>query len=74
MQQRGIEPVIGVAIGTTATISLSIKNALMLGLIGAGNSRSRILAPAYRPWLFRRNSILDAPAVAHGVTASANHQ
>jgi len=69
MQARGIEPVIAVA-NDYRDYSLSIKNALMLGLMQAG-IHVRDIGPALSPMAYFAQFHLDAPAVAM-VTASHN--
>lgn len=69
MQRRGIEPVIAVA-NDYRDYSLSIKNALMLGLMQAGIA-VRDIGPAISPMAYFAQFHLDAPAVAM-VTASHN--
>jgi phosphomannomutase / phosphoglucomutase len=69
MQARGIDPVIAVA-NDYRDYSLSIKNALMLGLMQAG-IRVRDIGPALSPMAYFAQFHLDAPAVAM-VTASHN--
>ncbi|XDA97741.1 phosphomannomutase/phosphoglucomutase [Sulfitobacter sp. LCG007] len=69
MQRRGIEPVIAVA-NDYRDYSLSIKNALIIGLIQAG-IRVRDIGPALSPMAYFAQFHLDAPAVAM-VTASHN--
>tara|TARA_R100001369_G_scaffold90289_2_gene129082 strand:- start:1284 stop:2801 length:1518 start_codon:yes stop_codon:yes gene_type:complete len=69
MWRRGIEPVIAVA-NDYRDYSLSIKNALMLGLMQAG-IHVRDIGPAVSPMAYFAQFHLDAPAVAM-VTASHN--
>jgi phosphomannomutase/phosphoglucomutase len=69
MHRRGIEPVIAVG-NDYRDYSLSIKNALMLGLIQAG-IKVRDIGPALSPMAYFSQFHLDAPAVAM-VTASHN--
>jgi phosphomannomutase/phosphoglucomutase len=69
MRRRGIDPVIAVA-NDYRDYSLSIKNALILGLIQAG-IRVRDIGPALSPMAYFAQFHLDAPAVAM-VTASHN--
>ncbi len=69
MHRRGIEPVIAVA-NDYRDYSLSIKNALMLGLMQAGIA-VRDIGPAISPMAYFAQFHLDAPAVAM-VTASHN--
>jgi len=69
MMRRGIEPVIAVA-NDYRDYSLSIKNALMLGLMQAG-IKVRDIGPAVSPMAYFAQFHLDAPAVAM-VTASHN--
>ena len=69
MQIRGIEPVIAVG-NDYRDYSLSIKNALMLGLMQAG-IHVKDIGPALSPMAYFAQFHLDAPAVAM-VTASHN--
>lgn len=69
MYARGIEPVIAVA-NDYRDYSLSIKNALMLGLMQAGIA-VRDIGPAVSPMAYFAQFHLDVPAVAM-VTASHN--
>ena len=69
MIRRGIEPVIAVG-NDYRDYSLSIKNALMLGLIQAG-IHVKDIGPALSPMAYFSQFHLDAPAVAM-VTASHN--
>ncbi len=69
MRNRGIEPVIAVG-HDYRDYSLSIKNALMLGLMQAG-IHVRDIGPALSPMAYFSQFHLDAPAVAM-VTASHN--
>ena len=69
MHKRGIEPVIAVA-NDYRDYSLSIKNALILGLMQAGIA-VRDIGPAVSPMAYFAQFHLDAPAVAM-VTASHN--
>jgi len=69
MYRRGIEPVIAVG-NDYRDYSLSIKNALMLGLMQAG-IQVRDIGPALSPMAYFAQFHLDAPAVAM-VTASHN--
>lgn len=69
MQRRGIEPVIAVG-NDYRDYSLSIKNALMLGLMRAGIAVKDI-GPALSPMAYFAQFHLNAPAVAM-VTASHN--
>jgi phosphomannomutase/phosphoglucomutase len=69
MHARGIEPVIAVA-NDYRDYSLSIKNALMLGLMQAGITVKDI-GPAVSPMAYFSQFHLDVPAVAM-VTASHN--
>ncbi len=69
MIRRGIEPVIAVA-NDYRDYSLSIKNALMLGLMQAG-IHVRDIGPGLSPMAYFAQFHLDAPAVAM-VTASHN--
>lgn len=69
MRRRGIDPVIAVA-NDYRDYSLSIKNALILGLMQAG-IRVRDIGPAVSPMAYFAQFHLDAPAVAM-VTASHN--
>ncbi|WP_370400767.1 phosphomannomutase/phosphoglucomutase [Sulfitobacter sp. JB4-11] len=69
MHRRGIEPVIAVG-NDYRDYSLSIKNALMLGLMQAG-IHVRDIGPALSPMAYFAQFHLDAPAVAM-VTASHN--
>ncbi len=69
MHRRGIEPVIAVG-NDYRDYSLSIKNALMLGLMQAG-IKVRDIGPALSPMAYFSQFHLDAPAVAM-VTASHN--
>lgn len=69
MRNRGIEPVIAVG-NDYRDYSLSIKNALMLGLMQAG-IYVKDIGPALSPMAYFSQFHLDAPAVAM-VTASHN--
>ncbi len=69
MHARGIEPVIAVG-NDYRDYSLSIKNALILGLIQAG-IQVRDIGPALSPMAYFSQFHLDVPAVAM-VTASHN--
>ncbi|WP_457644958.1 phosphomannomutase/phosphoglucomutase [Profundibacter sp.] len=69
MRNRGIEPVIAVG-NDYRDYSLSIKNALMLGLMQAG-IHVKDIGPALSPMAYFSQFHLDAPAVAM-VTASHN--
>lgn len=69
MYENGIEPVIAVG-NDYRSYSLTIKNALMLGLIQAG-IHVRDIGPALSPMAYFSQFHLDAPAVAM-VTASHN--
>ncbi len=69
MHARGIDPVIAVA-NDYRDYSLSIKNALMLGLMQAGITVKDI-GPAVSPMAYFSQFHLDVPAVAM-VTASHN--
>ncbi|MFU8863644.1 MAG: phosphomannomutase/phosphoglucomutase [Rhodobacterales bacterium] len=69
MQRRGIAPVIAVG-NDYRDYSLSIKNALMLGLMQAGITVKDI-GPALSPMAYFAQFHLDVPAVAM-VTASHN--
>jgi phosphomannomutase / phosphoglucomutase len=69
MQRRGIEPVIAVG-NDYRDYSLSIKNALMLGLMQAG-IHVKGIGPAVSPMAYFAQFHLDAPAVAM-ITASHN--
>ncbi|MDR9485848.1 MAG: phosphomannomutase/phosphoglucomutase [Sediminimonas sp.] len=69
MHRHGIAPVIAVG-NDYRDYSLSIKNALMLGLIQAG-IKVRDIGPALSPMAYFAQFHLDAPAVAM-VTASHN--
>jgi len=69
MHARGIEPVIAVG-NDYRDYSLSIKNALMLGLMQAG-IHVKDIGPALSPMAYFSQFHLDAPAVAM-VTASHN--
>jgi len=69
MRRRGIDPVIAVA-NDYRDYSLSIKNALILGLMQAG-IQVRDIGPAGSPMAYFAQFHLDAPAVAM-VTASHN--
>jgi len=69
MFEAGIEPVIAVG-NDYRDYSLSIKNALMLGLIQAG-IHVKDIGPALSPMAYFSQFHLDAPAVAM-VTASHN--
>ncbi|MHA6265004.1 phosphomannomutase/phosphoglucomutase [Arenibacterium sp. CAU 1754] len=69
MQRRGIDPVIAVG-NDYRDYSLSIKNALMLGLMQAGITVKDI-GPALSPMAYFSQFHLDVPAVAM-VTASHN--
>ncbi len=69
MQLRGIKPVIAVG-NDYRDYSLSIKNALMLGLMQAG-IHVKDIGPALSPMAYFAQFHLDAPAVAM-VTASHN--
>lgn len=69
MHRRGIEPVIAVG-NDYRDYSLSIKNALMLGLMQAG-IHVKDIGPAVSPMAYFAQFHLNAPAVAM-VTASHN--
>ena len=69
MHRRGVEPVIAVG-NDYRDYSLSIKNALMLGLMQAG-IHVRDIGPALSPMAYFAQFHLNAPAVAM-VTASHN--
>jgi len=69
MRNRGVEPVIAVG-NDYRDYSLSIKNALMLGLMQAG-IHVKDIGPALSPMAYFSQFHLDAPAVAM-VTASHN--
>lgn len=69
MYRRGIDPVIAVA-NDYRDYSLTIKNALMLGLMQAG-IQVRDIGPAVSPMAYFSQFHLDVPAVAM-VTASHN--
>ena len=69
MRRRGIAPVIAVA-NDYRDYSLSIKNALMLGLMQAG-IHVKDIGPAVSPMAYFSQFYLDVPAVAM-VTASHN--
>ncbi|MEP5153937.1 phosphomannomutase/phosphoglucomutase [Planktotalea sp.] len=69
MQRRGIEPVIAVG-NDYREYSLSVKNALMLGLMQAG-IHVKDIGPAVSPMAYFAQFHLDAPAVAM-ITASHN--
>jgi len=69
MRARGIEPVIAVG-NDYRDYSLSIKNALILGLMQAG-IRVKDIGPALSPMAYFAQFHLDVPAVAM-VTASHN--
>ncbi|HSG54970.1 MAG TPA: phosphomannomutase/phosphoglucomutase, partial [Paracoccaceae bacterium] len=69
MRWRGIAPVIAVG-NDYREYSLSIKNALMLGLMQAG-IHVKDIGPAVSPMAYFAQFLLDAPAVAM-VTASHN--
>lgn len=69
MHRRGLPPVIAVA-NDYRDYSLSIKNALMLGLMQAG-IQVRDIGPALSPMAYFAQFHLDVPAVAM-VTASHN--
>lgn len=69
MYKDGIEPVIAVG-NDYREYSLTVKNALMLGLIQAG-IKVRDIGPALSPMAYFSQFHLDAPAVAM-VTASHN--
>jgi phosphomannomutase/phosphoglucomutase len=69
MHENGIEPVIAVG-NDYRDYSLTIKNALMLGLMQAG-IHVRDIGPALSPMAYFSQFHLDAPAVAM-VTASHN--
>ncbi len=69
MRNRGVEPVIAVG-NDYRDYSLSIKNALMLGLMQAG-IHVKDIGPALSPMAYFSQFYLDAPAVAM-VTASHN--
>ena len=69
MRARGIEPVIAVG-NDYREYSLTIKNALMLGLMQAG-IHVKDIGPALSPMAYFAQFHLDAPAVAM-VTASHN--
>jgi phosphomannomutase/phosphoglucomutase len=68
MQKRGIEPVIAVG-NDYRDYSLSIKNALRLGLMQAG-IHVRDIGPTLSPMAYFAQFHLDAPAVA---MVTANH-
>ncbi|MGH1577819.1 phosphomannomutase/phosphoglucomutase [Planktotalea sp.] len=69
MQRRGIEPVIAVG-NDYREYSLSVKNALMLGLMQAG-IHVKDIGPALSPMAYFAQFHLNAPAVAM-ITASHN--
>lgn len=69
MQRRGIKPVIAVG-NDYRDYSLSIKNALIIGLMQAG-IQVRDIGPALSPMAYFSQFHLDVPAVAM-VTASHN--
>jgi phosphomannomutase/phosphoglucomutase len=69
MHEAGIEPVIAVG-NDYREYSLTVKNALMLGLMQAG-IKVRDIGPALSPMAYFSQFHLDAPAVAM-VTASHN--
>ena len=69
MQRRGIEPMIAVG-NDYREYSLSVKNALMLGLMQAG-IHVKDIGPAVSPMAYFAQFHLNAPAVAM-VTASHN--
>jgi phosphomannomutase/phosphoglucomutase len=69
MHEAGIEPVIAVG-NDFREYSLTVKNALMLGLMQAG-IKVRDIGPALSPMAYFSQFHLDAPAVAM-VTASHN--
>ncbi|MDF1671436.1 MAG: phosphomannomutase/phosphoglucomutase [Roseovarius sp.] len=69
MQARGIDPVIAVA-NDYRDYSLSIKNALIIGLMQAG-IQVKDIGPAVSPMAYFSQFYLDVPAVAM-VTASHN--
>lgn len=69
MQRRGIDPVIAVG-NDYRDYSLSIKNALMVGLMQAG-IQVKDIGPALSPMAYFSQFHLDVPAVAM-VTASHN--
>ncbi|MCV6823524.1 MULTISPECIES: phosphomannomutase/phosphoglucomutase [Halocynthiibacter] len=69
MRKRGIEPVIAVA-NDYRDYSLSIKNALIVGLMQAG-IQVKDIGPALSPMAYFAQFHLDVPAVAM-VTASHN--
>ncbi len=69
MHEAGIDPVIAVA-NDYRDYSLSVKNALILGLIQAG-IHVKDIGPALSPMAYFSQFYLDAPAVAM-VTASHN--
>lgn len=69
MRRRGIDPVIAVG-NDYRDYSLSIKNALMLGLMQAG-IHVKDIGPSVSPMAYFSQFHLDAPAVAM-VTASHN--
>ena len=69
IHRRGIEPVIAVG-NDYRDYSLSIKNALILGLVQAG-IRVRDIGPALSPMAYFAQFHLNAPAVA-AVTGSHN--
>ncbi|WP_223424691.1 phosphomannomutase/phosphoglucomutase [Tateyamaria pelophila] len=69
MQRRGIDPVIAVA-NDYRDYSLSIKNALIVGLVQAG-IHVKDIGPAVSPMAYFSQFHLDVPAVAM-VTASHN--
>jgi phosphomannomutase/phosphoglucomutase len=69
MRRRGIEPIIAVG-NDYREYSLSVKNALMLGLMQAG-IQVKDIGPALSPMAYFAQFHLDAPAVAM-ITASHN--
>ncbi len=69
MQRRGIDPVIAVG-NDYRDYSLSVKNALVLGLMQAG-IHVKDIGPALSPMAYFAQFHLDAPAVAM-ITASHN--
>ena len=69
MQRRGIQPVIAVG-NDYREYSLSVKNALMLGLMQAG-IHVKDIGPALSPMAYFAQFHLNAPAVAM-ITASHN--
>jgi phosphomannomutase/phosphoglucomutase len=69
MQRRGIEPVIAVG-NDYREYSISVKNALMLGLMRAG-IHVKDIGPALSPMAYFAQFHLNAPSVAM-ITASHN--